>query len=61
VLALYAPVVPSDVTLWLPLGVPYRTLSSPLGGGIGDIAPDRIAAAFDDLLRESEGWTGDGS
>jgi lipopolysaccharide heptosyltransferase III len=53
VVALYAPVVPSDVTLWLPVGVPYRTLASRLGGAAGEIAPERVLDAFDELLHES--------
>ena len=53
VVALYAPKVPSDVTLWLPIGVPYRALASPLRGAVRDIPPDSIAAAFDGLRRET--------
>jgi ADP-heptose:LPS heptosyltransferase len=53
VVALYAPVVPSDVTLWLPVGVPYRALVSRLGGGVGEIAPERVLDAFDELVQES--------
>jgi heptosyltransferase-3 len=55
VVALYAPVVPSDVTLWLPIGVPYRALASRLGGDLREIAPERVLDAFDELLRESAG------
>jgi lipopolysaccharide heptosyltransferase III len=53
VVALYAPVAPSDVTLWLPVGVPHRTLASRLGGAAGEIPPDRVLDAFDELLLES--------
>jgi ADP-heptose:LPS heptosyltransferase len=53
VVALYAPKVPSDVTLWLPIGVPYRALASPPRGAIRDIPPESIADAFDALLRET--------
>jgi ADP-heptose:LPS heptosyltransferase len=55
VVALYAPVVPSDVTLWLPLGVPYRALTSRLRGGVGEIAPQQILGALEELLREADG------
>jgi heptosyltransferase-3 len=54
VVALYAPVVPSDVTLWLPTGVPYRALSSQLGGRVAEIPPDQILDALDQLLREPD-------
>jgi ADP-heptose:LPS heptosyltransferase len=55
VVALYAPKAPADVTLWLPIGVPYRALASPLGGAVRDIPPESIADAFDDLSRETSG------
>lgn len=55
VVALYAPKVPSDVTLWLPIGVPYRALAAPLRGAVRDIPPESIADAFDDLSRETAG------
>jgi lipopolysaccharide heptosyltransferase III len=54
VVALYAPVVPTDVTRWLPVGVPYRALVADLGGSMSDIEPERIADAFDELQREAE-------
>lgn len=53
VVALYAPKVPADVTLWLPIGVPYRALASPLGGAVRDIPPESITDAFEDLSRET--------
>jgi heptosyltransferase-3 len=52
VVALYAPVVPRDVALWLPIGVPYRALASALGGTSADISPELVANAFDELRRE---------
>jgi ADP-heptose:LPS heptosyltransferase len=52
VVALYPPVVPRDVTLWLPVGVPYRALASRLGGSAADIPPGDVADAFDELRRE---------
>lgn len=52
VVALYAPQTPGEVELWLPLGVPYRALASPVRGAIGEIAPQRVADALDGLLRE---------
>jgi ADP-heptose:LPS heptosyltransferase len=55
VIALYAPVVPRDVTLWLPIGVRYRALASDLGGSASAIPPVRVADAFDDLRRELDG------
>jgi heptosyltransferase III len=55
VVALYAPKVPADVTLWLPIGVPYRALASPPRGAVRDIPPESIADAFDDLRREASG------
>jgi ADP-heptose:LPS heptosyltransferase len=55
VVALYAPKVPADVTLWLPIGVPYRALASPLGRAVRDIPSESITDAFDDLSRETAG------
>ena len=55
VVALYAPKVPSDVSLWLPIGVPYRALASPLRGRVSDIPPQSIVDAFDELRRETAG------
>jgi ADP-heptose:LPS heptosyltransferase len=55
VVALYAPKVPSDVSLWLPIGVPYRALASPLGGAVRDIPPQSIVDAFGDLRIETMG------
>jgi ADP-heptose:LPS heptosyltransferase len=55
VVALYAPKVPSDVSLWLPIGVPYRALASPMRGAVRDIPPESIADAFDHLWRETAG------
>jgi ADP-heptose:LPS heptosyltransferase len=55
VVALYAPVVPADVSLWLPIGVPYRALASPLGGSVGDIPPASVAEATAQLLDETSG------
>jgi heptosyltransferase III len=52
VVALYAPQTPGELELWLPLGVPYRALSSPIGGSIAEIAPQQIADAFDELWAE---------
>lgn len=54
VVALYAPQHPNDVPLWLPVGVPYRAVVSALGDVMGDIPPERIADAFDELLHEIE-------
>jgi ADP-heptose:LPS heptosyltransferase len=53
VVALYAAKVPSDVALWLPIGVPHRALASPLGGAVRDIPPDSIVDAYDDLQAEA--------
>jgi heptosyltransferase-3 len=53
VVALYAPEVPADVTLWLPIGVPYRALAAPLRGPLSAIAPEAIADAFDSLRSET--------
>jgi len=53
VVALYAPEVPADVALWVPLAVPYRAVASPLRGSLGDIAPEAIADAFDSLRGET--------
>ena len=50
VLALYAPVVPADVTLWRPLSTHSRVLASPLRRSVGDIPPQDITAAADGLL-----------
>jgi ADP-heptose:LPS heptosyltransferase len=55
VVARYAPKVPADVTLWLPIGVPYRARAAPLRGAVRDIPPESIADAFDDLRREASG------
>ena len=52
VVALYAPEVPADVTLWLPIGVPCRALASPLRRPVSVIAPEAIADAFDSLRAE---------
>jgi ADP-heptose:LPS heptosyltransferase len=52
VVALYAPQTRGEVELWLPLGVPYRALTSRLGGAIAEISPERVADAVDGLLRE---------
>jgi lipopolysaccharide heptosyltransferase III len=57
VIALYAPEVRSDVTLWLPIGVPYRAVSSDLRRSMADISPTRVADAFDDLRRDLESRT----
>ncbi|MFN2565421.1 MAG: glycosyltransferase family 9 protein [Gemmatimonadaceae bacterium] len=53
VVAVYAPELPADATLWLPVGVPYRALASPMRGVVSDIAPEAIADAFDELRREA--------
>jgi ADP-heptose:LPS heptosyltransferase len=53
VVALYAPEVLSDISLWLPIGVPYRALASPMRGRVSDIRPEAIADAFDELRRET--------
>jgi ADP-heptose:LPS heptosyltransferase len=55
VVALYEPSTPDWVALWLPLGVPYRALTSQVGGSIRDLDPARVADAFDDLRREGHG------
>jgi ADP-heptose:LPS heptosyltransferase len=52
VVALYAPQTRGEVELWLPLGVPYRALTSRVGGAIAEISPDRVADAVDGILRE---------
>jgi ADP-heptose:LPS heptosyltransferase len=52
IVALYAPQHPNDVPLWLPLGVPYRAVVSELRQVMGDIAPGRVADAFDELWEE---------
>ncbi len=52
VVALYAPQHPNDVLLWLPIGVPYRTVVSDVGAVMDDIPPRQIADAFGDLVRE---------
>jgi ADP-heptose:LPS heptosyltransferase len=54
VVALYAPQHPNDVPLWLPVGVPYRTVVSSLRGSAGEISPAAITASVDDLIRELE-------
>lgn len=54
VVALYAPQHPNDVLLWLPLGVPHRTVVSELGGVMDDIPPEEISRAFDQLMHEIE-------
>ena len=54
VVALYAPQHPNDVLLWLPLGVPHRTVVSELGGVMDDILPEEISRAFDQLMHEIE-------
>jgi ADP-heptose:LPS heptosyltransferase len=53
IVALFAPQHPKDVPLWLPLGVPYRVLASPLGGVVADISSADVSAAFDDVMREA--------
>jgi ADP-heptose:LPS heptosyltransferase len=53
VVVLYAPESPSEVVHWLPLGVPYRALVSRRRDGMSDVPPERVAEAFDDLLREA--------
>lgn len=53
VVALYAPMTPADVTLWLPIGVPYRALASPLRGSVADISPVHVADAARELLAEA--------
>jgi ADP-heptose:LPS heptosyltransferase len=55
VVALYAPVLPTDVALWLPRGVPYRSVASKLGGSVSDIAVTHMADAFDELRAASGG------
>jgi ADP-heptose:LPS heptosyltransferase len=52
IVALYAPQHPNDVPLWLPLGVPYRAVVTELRAVMGDIAPGRVADAFDELWDE---------
>jgi ADP-heptose:LPS heptosyltransferase len=52
VIALYAPQHPNDVLLWLPIGIPNRTVVSELGDVMDDIPPEQISDAFDDLMRE---------
>jgi ADP-heptose:LPS heptosyltransferase len=54
VVALYAPQHPNDLLLWLPLGVPHRTVVSELGDVMDDIPPEAISGAFDELMREIE-------
>ncbi|MDQ3998139.1 MAG: hypothetical protein M3303_14115 [Gemmatimonadota bacterium] len=54
VVALYAPLLPSDVALWLPRDVPYRALTSKLRGAVSDIPVARIADAFDELVAEAQ-------
>jgi hypothetical protein len=52
--ALYAPQHPNDLLLWLPLGVPHRTVVSELGDVMDDIAPEAISGAVDELVRQIE-------
>jgi ADP-heptose:LPS heptosyltransferase len=53
VVALYAPQHRNDLLLWLPVGVPNRTVVSELGGVMDDIPPKRISDAVDDLMDEA--------
>ena len=52
VVALYTTQPGAEPSRWLPLGVPYRALAAPAGGGVGEISPDLVAHAVDDLLAE---------
>lgn len=52
VVALYTP-LGTPPSLWAPLGVPSRSLLAPAREPIGAIAPEAIAAAIEELLRET--------
>jgi ADP-heptose:LPS heptosyltransferase len=51
VVALYTP-LGTPPSLWAPLGVPSRSLIAPSGEPVGGIAPEPIASAVEDVLRE---------
>ena len=52
VVALYTP-LGTPPSLWAPLGVPHRSMMAPPDGPVGAIAPEAIARAIDELLRDT--------